>query len=693
MSGMNTEERSFIEAIESHRLITFSGAGISLASNVPGAAEIFDATIRHLLPHHYGAIHDYQNEIGTIGANGRAGKSMYILPEEMYTLLLHLSERPSECLNMFRCLLPDNTIGYKQYPSFTHLFAVANAYESNLPVFTVNFDTVFEQACTAMGLEFQIFSFNDAHAYEASMQSGKRMVRICKVHGDIGRCLDKGAVTADIIKTTDKGIAEPSQWAGVISTLIHNGNNIAMMGYSGRDVDLYPAIRSATAAHPASLLWFDNFTTANGRITAQKVKECLGIGISQYPSEILPTVCKDSIDLFFPSLSAEQRSFLAEQCDTAASFPDTTQKTLQLRCLNTCIQRVPHVDEDILYASLLQQCQLNDETHDFLERLFLAPNAHAMSVNKQQALLGIRMLISRERADFLSYQRCAKSLMKIHRANLRFEKQSTSQQPTSITLATFADAWLQLISSYQMRIPNFDTSVVQPNRLEAALTAVLSCYVDIRFRMLLSWIRRIVSTLPSTDDAEALLRVGQETENRLLALEFGVLRKIHLPSAISGFLENPLRQRLFTLGLEAERITNTNTLKGVLRRIDKLQLFDVREPDFQSFAKRWETLYSTFPDRSQANSTVRANSSLAKNSHIEELRQIYNDDKAIGNALNVVKDLIVIASVEIHTDGRVSTDIYDAFCQAIDHDYTQLTNTFLLRLALRRYRKVFKSYA
>ena len=258
-SASDRIDPALMKSLRAGRIVFFAGAGISMDSGLPGAMGLIVPVALHYFPSRSVAIPppnpddpldkwkvELKEREDAPGKDSPLVFGRDILPEELYSILLeHLPERArAACVGMFGCLRPNKRHGYFPKPNFVHRFIALYSYVHDVPVFTVNFDPMFELACEQQGLPYRAYTFRDMDAYEKDCAGGgDRAVRICKVHGSVGLSDDE-PFDHRMIKTTAEAISNDDRWADLITGLMGD-HDLAFAGYSGRDVDFYPAIRSA----------------------------------------------------------------------------------------------------------------------------------------------------------------------------------------------------------------------------------------------------------------------------------------------------------------------------------------------------------------------------------------------------------------------------------------------------------------
>lgn len=631
--------QALMRSLLARRLFFFAGAGVSVESELPAAVGLIGPAAQRLLPTYASRGPSLPVTLSNVpkepGASRDLAFGVDILPEEFYSIALDMvgpdDASQDACLSMFRCLRAHPDLGFLPRPNFVHLFVVLSAYLFDLPVFTVNFDAMFELACEELGIPYTVFLHNQVDEYRQDAVWGARRVRICKAHGSVGTSDGEGLITTEDIKTTAHGISEPNPWSKVIAELMED-HDCALIGYSGRDIDLYPSIRSASLRRLRSgrhapdqfapLLWLNRFK--NDDVESAKARECGAVMLYGYPSEVLPGCLGPLRDAIIPSHQDELRMFDAVNVRTHG--PRNEGAALRLAkardaTIRECVGKLPVLNEDLLCVKILVQWQRNISASRFLAEHGEALGEAASSCD-QRELLTLRTRVSREIADLIGYARCARRL-------LRLERSLGDRAPGDELIW----ARLEVISAYYLRIPNFDTSRVGYAWWVRCLMALGAACVWARLRLLRMSVlgRGALSEHPAGRSA-----VMQEVENRLLALEFHMLGALHLPRPVLEALRDRLEARLADLGRITAECANTSTVKGVIRRISLLGLAD--DARFSAFYQDYRETFDTFPDKSQLGSLRRDEGTLeGASASLEAARET-------GNTLNELKALVAIES-------------------------------------------------
>jgi hypothetical protein len=150
---------------------------------------------------------------------------------------------------MWNCLKQDHfTESYCPQPNIIHFFIVAYSYLANVPVFTMNYDKMLENACEKLNIPFCVCV--DALPSETL----QNQVIICKLHGN----LKEGSgnrVTKNDIKTTMPDIARKNgEWLKYINRFMKT-HDMCIWGYSGRDIDYFPFLQEYAKATHKKTFW------------------------------------------------------------------------------------------------------------------------------------------------------------------------------------------------------------------------------------------------------------------------------------------------------------------------------------------------------------------------------------------------------------------------------------------------------
>jgi len=262
------DTREIVELIENEQVAFFCGSGISYASGLASASEITHATARAFLPR-------------TEDAQARDTLLERIQPEVLYEFLLEIEGDRSGVLDVWRCL--DGSVT-KARPALEHYFVCKYSHAAGVPVFTTNFDTLLESAAEALGIPFQVLGPRD----EPPIEAASERLLICKLHGTVG---SEGELSAQTIMTTITEISRTNlPWLAFLSELMER-SHLCFIGYSGRDIDYYPHIRTAAAQSDSAggrrtkrLAWINRFTEDDH--SARRASASQALQAEAYPSDL-----------------------------------------------------------------------------------------------------------------------------------------------------------------------------------------------------------------------------------------------------------------------------------------------------------------------------------------------------------------------------------------------------------------------
>lgn len=703
MASEKIDDIELMKSLRAGRVVFFAGAGISMGSGLPGAMGLIAPVALHYFPSRRVAVPppnpddpldkwkvELKEREDAPGKDSPLVFGRDILPEELYSILLeHLPERDrAACVGMFGCLRPGKRYGYFPKPNFVHRFIVLYSYVHDVPVFTVNFDPMFELACEQQGLPYRAYTFRDRQAYEKDCMSGRdRAVRICKVHGSVGMADDE-PFDHRMIKTTAEAISNDDGWADLITGLMRD-HDLAFVGYSGRDVDFYPAIRTTALREKEArkaegspgygyrpLFWFDRFEDKYGN-EALKAKSCDACRVGDYPSERLPDcLLADAgiIPCANDDLLAKRDELVAQASGLSLECKDPSEdevSRIQAQCIDVAKEyerALPSINEDVLYLETLVHWQRNLSAKRFLQE---SGEKLARAVCEEEGgdvwLQRQKVRVYREVGNIRAYTLGAWRMA-------RDAKKSDGWSENSV------HARLEFVSSLQMRIPNFDTSKVKYARWVAALMAPLALVTEAAF-----WILRlrVIGRGPLAEDsAVAGISAVGELENRHLALEFRMVDALPVSAQRKRHLREPLEKRLLVLGETARKNALHATVKGVIRRIHKIGLAKVACDDadregltkddpanatisagaiskgladdasaddvrkgLEAFFELYAVFYGVFPDVSQKTNMDRERSGL------EDAIAAYRISRVCGNTLGDLKSLVTIVSRALGDDG------------------------------------------
>ena len=215
----------FADLYTSGRLLFFAGSGISLASGLPSAEQVLRHTVSAALP----SIRTATDQL------------VRLQPEVFYETLLTFSNT-EKVLSLWTALHPRVLADYGQYPkgNIVHRALVKYSARFGIPILTTNFDTLFESAAEQEGMKPPPVYLPTQETPDA-FPSNTAM--ICKLHGTIEA---NGNPDVSSLYSTMTQIAKVNDpWIKYITTLMKEFH-ICFVGYSGRDLDIFPLIEAAS---------------------------------------------------------------------------------------------------------------------------------------------------------------------------------------------------------------------------------------------------------------------------------------------------------------------------------------------------------------------------------------------------------------------------------------------------------------
>lgn len=273
----------FLRDYHAGRLVFFAGAGASFDSQAPMPLEVLNASGRCFLPPR--AVSEILPKPKT-----EAGPFAGLQPEVFYEHLFNLTG-DEEALFLWRVLSPAWRQARKSplSPNPNHLALARYADRTGIPIFTTNFDDLFEAAADALGLEKEVITptLTTCRTLAELRHTPPRpgCVTIVKLHGTI---VFEGREVLSSLRSTMQGISIADENALAVLQQYRQGRTMAFLGYSGCDIDLFPSFQKANLS-PAPY-WFnpvgDDIT--NDRIDRLQARE-----IAKAPSKVFAELQPD----------------------------------------------------------------------------------------------------------------------------------------------------------------------------------------------------------------------------------------------------------------------------------------------------------------------------------------------------------------------------------------------------------------
>ena len=228
-------------------VLIFAGAGISVEypAAIPGVWWMLHSTLQYTLP-----------ELPTLPTNPTPGQQFAhkqaadalnqereyihgVMAEIYYEILCDLLEPDQDVMHVWEALRfwieAPELRAFDLRPNLGHLVAVYLAWRSGTPIITTNFDTMFEGAAVQLGLQPLVGCEGSTLPQPVT---GSASVAIWKLHGSVDAAL------FDTILSTLRDLTrlDKSKIVALEKQYHKAGCTPVFLGYSGRDLDLFPYI-------------------------------------------------------------------------------------------------------------------------------------------------------------------------------------------------------------------------------------------------------------------------------------------------------------------------------------------------------------------------------------------------------------------------------------------------------------------
>lgn len=292
-------------AFDDGRLVFLAGSGISLASGLPSADALLRRTLELVLP-----------PAPPGGWNHLAG----LQPELVYEAIIRITG-DRRCLRLWGVLSTEaqHRHGFTVRPNDIHRLLVAYSHRFALPLVTPNFDVMFERAADELGIPFDVYLPQDEPP-----KSFERLA-ICKIHGSV-ETKDGGFDTASIWTTASEIATYNAPWIEFLKQHARQ-RHWCFVGYSGRDIDLFPHLAGACGDTPP-IIWIDCFS-ADAPATENSAR-AKALRVEGWPSNVFAKLGK-----FVPTEAAKPGDFaplmdaLATEFSREVSIDPGQRKLLQ----------------------------------------------------------------------------------------------------------------------------------------------------------------------------------------------------------------------------------------------------------------------------------------------------------------------------------------------------------------------------
>lgn len=234
--------------------LVFAGAGISIPS--PSCAPSVPIVIRATID----TIVDSMEISASLGVQlrGDAPYAHRLLPESCHSAIA-MATGSAQHLNLWGSYTVDSADLDSPQPNVGHYTAATLAFKHHLPILTTNFDQFFELACATANIPHSVGLPKGARFRTAEPPPGG--VAIWKLHG-----------SADSIETVRSQAADLARasYSALDSHRLRKCRRLLVIGYSGRDFDIFPWL--ASYAQAREVLWVDMNFTPNHR--AYSLAQC-----------------------------------------------------------------------------------------------------------------------------------------------------------------------------------------------------------------------------------------------------------------------------------------------------------------------------------------------------------------------------------------------------------------------------------
>jgi hypothetical protein len=363
-----------VDMLLAGEIFFFAGSGISYASNLPSAYAVLERTANIFLP-------------TSVSEDKKKDICKRIQPEVFYESIIGMT-RTYECLDIWRSLYKDEQDKHHVQcrPNFTHLFIAEYSRKNSLPIVTTNFDSMFEQACDLIGIKSHIVLPTDSpHTISGDD------VLICKVHGSIQD--NNGEYSPHALWTTMTQITKVNtEWIEYINTLMSN-KHICFVGYSGRDIDLFPYIAEFPKKSWAKrIVWINDFAKDPASNTASI--SCNALRVEKWPIDFFNDI-SIRIDIGKP-VQKEQQIPISEKIEILLA---SLEQSLSEKKLLT------NEEKELLYCVLLAKLGHYREAHQFATELKKTKLPHFSRLTSKNHLL---LTCARLSHEISRYESCRK---------------------------------------------------------------------------------------------------------------------------------------------------------------------------------------------------------------------------------------------------------------------------------------------
>jgi len=584
-----TNSSKLTKKINNGSVFFFAGSGISYASNIPSANMILKNTTKTFFPQSVSA-----NNVEEIVKN--------IQPEVFYELLISLTDS-IHSLDLWQSVMEAKQLEFGNIcaASIVHLFIAKYSFKHNKPIFTTNFDTMFENACNHLGIPFYLYLPND------KPPTTQDELAICKLHGTVQ---DKNeAFSPESLWTTMTAITKVNQpWIDFLSEYM-NSDHICIVGYSGKDIDIFPYIKNASE-NSKEPYWINDFSSDHSDYSSKSIN---AVRVNLFPNDFLEEA-SDNLEISLTNLNKIDSRKMTDQENILSALRK------ELRKLNLLNQAGKH----LFFALSVSKIGHYKKAHRLLlhieEKQF-----EQLSTNHQILLL---LALSRIHHEVSLYKTCGvyaeKALDLIRKSDggvFRYEVQ----------------ARCLLSESKRMLIPN-DIYQFSPENTN---------YPIEKLRVLLHFVSTTLLILLKTISKE----LRNEKEKPDANHEF-IEHQIRLIALIQSFAGNPLTGWPIlikeALSWFWKRIRKKSTLIGYPAGIANAQKFEFRLNQDSTSIDESKNIYSLLTSSTGEELLLRNEAELfLKNKNYDQAIQKFSEyikkARISGNRLNEIKGIIGFA--------------------------------------------------
>jgi hypothetical protein len=251
----------FLDHFHRHQLFFLCGAGISSKCGLPTGKIILDRLCKLFLePKNDGVAREFQTSFGSDYVNTLISRvKAKIQCEVFFERLLWIDDGNETPLQIWRCLDPKEWIrnGYKLKPDLIHSALVDYSLESHIPLITVNFDCLFELEAINRGVGCRVISPTELDAMDTLDLTFEDELTVIKPHGTITGAEEP--FSSSNLKICLSQVSKTN--FGFIDYLskMMSEYHLTILGYSGRDIDIYPNLISLSQKTQKRPVWINKF--------------------------------------------------------------------------------------------------------------------------------------------------------------------------------------------------------------------------------------------------------------------------------------------------------------------------------------------------------------------------------------------------------------------------------------------------